>query len=155
MKTVKQPEKMIRAKFLETTAGKAVAAIVVIGGLVAAYYAVRGSLGPSDAVRSSRQRMFVCSETMKSFAYEVSAGETYPVPSPFTGRNTGYPAEACYWTKDGKIRDEPYYVLLNQLIGQPGPTFCPDCGRLVVGHNPHPRAGDNPPPTRAQLTSGH
>lgn len=83
-------------------------------------------------------KTFVCSETGKPFEYSISVGEKWPVPSPYTGRKTGYPAEACYWTKDGKRKSEPTYVILNEYLGKPGDTICPDCGRLVVGHNPMP-----------------
>ena len=55
-----------------------------------------------------------------------------------SGKKTGVPAEACYWTADGGTKKNPTWVLLNELAGKPGPTFCPDCNRLVVGHNPAP-----------------
>jgi len=101
----------------------------------------------------SRQRMFMCSETNKPFAHEISEGESYPVISPFTGKATGYPAEECWWTKDGQVKNEPTYVLLKEATHQKGPTFCPDCGRLVVGHNPRAQAGEKPPPTKEEYTT--
>jgi hypothetical protein len=137
-------------EFFNSTAGKAVAIVLILAGLVAIWMSVRSNFGPSDAVSSSRNRMFICSQTMKPFQHEVSLGEQFPVMSPFSGKNTGYPAEPCWWTKDGKIRTEPYYVLLNDFAHKSGPTFCPDCGRLVIPHNPAPRAGDRPPPTQQQ-----
>jgi hypothetical protein len=65
--------------------------------------------------------------------------------------NTGYPAEACYWTADGGTKTEPTWVLMNAVLGKPGPTFCPDCGRLVVARNPMPGPGVKPPPTQQEL----
>ena len=81
---------------------------------------------------------FVCTETHKHFEYAMKLGEKWPVPSPYSGKNSGYPAERCYWTRDGKRKSEPTYIILNQNLGKPGDTICPDCGRLVVGHNPPP-----------------
>ena len=80
---------------------------------------------------------------------------TMPVLSPFSGKNTGYPAELCYWTKDGSIKTDPTPVLLNTYIGDNSPTFCPDCGRLVVGHNPRAVAGAHAPPTKQEWESKH
>jgi hypothetical protein len=83
---------------------------------------------------------FMCSETGKVFTYEMHAGEHWPVLSPYSGKMTGYPAERCYWTKDGKRKLTPTYVILNEHLGKPGDTICPECGRVVVGHNPPPPA---------------
>jgi hypothetical protein len=80
----------------------------------------------------------MCSETGMTFEYTVHEGDQWPVLSPFSKKKTGYPAECCYWTKDGKRKATPTYVILNEDIGKPGDTFCPDCGRLVIGHNPPP-----------------
>lgn len=81
---------------------------------------------------------FYCIEAKKPFEYSLLEGDKWPVISPFTGKATGYPAERCYWTKDGKRKAEPTYVLLNETLGKSGDTICPECGRLVVGHNPAP-----------------
>jgi len=72
--------------------------------------------------------------------YAVEEGSTQPWKNPKTGKNTLYTVEACFWTKDGKAKLEPTFVLLNEYIGKPGPTKCPDCGRTVVPHNPIPPA---------------
>ena len=58
--------------------------------------------------------------------------------SPYTNKKTGYPAEKCFWTRDGKRKAEPTYLLLNEHRGKKGPTICPDCGRIVYPHNPTP-----------------
>jgi len=82
--------------------------------------------------------MFKCSETGKTFEYAMHEGDRWPVVSPYTNKNTGYPVERCYWTRDGKRKLTPTYVILNENLGKPGDTICPDCGRVVVGHNPPP-----------------
>ena len=48
------------------------------------------------------------------------------------------------------LKPEPTWVLVNEFVGRPGPTFCPDCGRLVVGHNPAPGEGVKAPPKQAE-----
>ncbi|MCC6676372.1 MAG: hypothetical protein IT436_04445 [Phycisphaerales bacterium] len=91
----------------------------------------------------SKRRTLVDSETGTVFAnHPVSLQETVPFTNPKTGKRTLFPAEACYWTKDGGAKLTPTYVLLNEAVGKPGPTLCPDCGRKVVFHNPLPPAED-------------
>ena len=141
-------------EFFNTTAGKvtAVAIVVVALGLMAVQ-SYRG-LGPADAARASRDRMFICSETGKSFGLELEAGMHIPVHSSYSAKQTGYPAELCFWTKDGKTKTEPTLVLLNSWTGKPGPTFCPDCGRLVISRNPPPGVDAKPPPPREEYRNG-
>ena len=83
-------------------------------------------------------RVYVCSETLKTFAHQLEPGEVEPILSPYSGKNTGYMAELCYWTKSGKRKKTPTYILLNEHLGRTEKTICPDCGREVVGHNPPP-----------------
>jgi hypothetical protein len=82
--------------------------------------------------------MFMCSETSKTFEHAMQPGEHWPVNSPFTTKKTGYPVERCFWTRDGKRKLTPTYVILNENLGKKGDTICPDCGRIVIGHNPPP-----------------
>jgi len=96
---------------------------------------------------------YICTETGKPFRHKNKMGETLPILSPYSGKNSGMPAEGCYWTADGGIKSEPTWVLLNSSVGKPGPTFCPDCGRLVVGHNPKPGPNSKPPPTQQEYLS--
>jgi hypothetical protein len=113
--------------------GAIVVAVLILGGGV--------WIGLSQAGGSkvnTAERIMICSETLQSFSYEAGPDETAPFPSPHSGQMTGWPAEKCYWTKDGKAKLEPTYVLLNEYIGKSGPTLCPDCGRRVVRHNPKP-----------------
>jgi hypothetical protein len=106
-----------------------------------------------DLADSSRQRWFVCTETGKPFKVTLERGMQLPVVSPHSGKPTGVEAELCYWTKDGQPAQKPTPVLMNQLVGKAEPTFCPDCGRLVVGHNPRPAAGRKPPPTQSEYAA--
>jgi hypothetical protein len=130
--------------FLKGPGGKVIAAIVIAVGLFVIYINARGLFGESEIASASRDRIFIDAESGKTFEHRLQAGDTYPIESPFTHKKTGYPAELCYWTKDGKHKHDPTPVLLNQYAGKKGPTFCPDCGRLVVPMNP---IGQNPPPT--------
>ncbi|HVX83452.1 MAG TPA: hypothetical protein VH253_01410 [Phycisphaerae bacterium] len=100
-------------------------------------------------------RWFVDAETHQAFQKKLALGMTVPVKSPYTNRATGYPAELCYWTKDGKPKKDPTPVLLNSEVGIDGPTFCPDCGRLVVGRNPAPEARMKAPPTQEEYERSH
>src|SRR5438477_6525095 len=120
--------------FLNSSRGKTLSVASVAIALVLAGFLIWRQLGPTDAEKLSRERLFIDAKTMKAFNYEVKIGDSLPVKAP-SGDRTGYPAELCYWTKDGKPRKDPYPVLLNEFVGKSGPTFCPDCGRLVVGHN--------------------
>jgi hypothetical protein len=133
-------------EFLDMPKGKAVAGALIVVALVAIYYTGRDTLGSSEAARLSTRRIMVCSQTLKPFEITIREGTRFPCLSPHSGRDTGYPAELCRWTRDGQIKDQPTAVLLNSRAGRPGPTFCPECGRLVVSRNPPPIAG-KPPPT--------
>ncbi|MGD0542742.1 MAG: hypothetical protein ABSB33_14605 [Tepidisphaeraceae bacterium] len=133
---------------LERRAGKTVAIALFIVAIGVAFYAVKNSL-VSSAVANERERVFVDAQTGKAFNHELKLGESIPVDAP-SGQKTGYPAELCYWTKDGQPKSDPTAVLLNSFIGKPEPTFCPDCGRLVVPHNPMAMPGMRPPPTQQE-----
>jgi hypothetical protein len=137
-------------QFLRTGGGRIAAIVLAVLALVVVVYSVRENLGDSEAAALSKHRLYVCSETGKAFDVKIVSGLTNPVESPYSGKKTGYPAELCYWTKSGGVKKEPTGVLLNQTVGKRGPTFCPDCGRLVVPFNPPPMPGGKPPPTQAE-----
>lgn len=82
--------------------------------------------------------VYMCAETNKTFMHMPVVGEMEPVESPYTKRKTGFRPEACYWTKDGKQKTKPTYVILSERLGKTGATICPDCGRLVLPHNDPP-----------------
>jgi hypothetical protein len=125
---------------------KAGAVLFVVVTVLACIHAVDSM--KSEAIDRTRYRLFMDSETGKTFTLELKIGMTIPVISPYTGRATGYQPEACYWNADGTTKSTPTYVILNSYLGKSGPTFCPDCGRLVVANNPPPAPGQRPPPTR-------
>jgi hypothetical protein len=137
-------------EFFRTSGGKAAAVAVVVAAGVALWYSVKGNFGGDPAMAMTNDPVFIDTEG-HSWNQKVSAGmEAPPVKSPFTGKKDGYPAELCYWTKEGTIRSKPFPVLLNKWIDKPGPTFCPDCGRLVTEHNKTPQEHPKPPPTEAE-----
>jgi hypothetical protein len=138
-------------EFLNTGKGRWVTYAAVGLAAIALLLAMRRSFGDSEAVSVSSERPFICAKTGKSFTYTMKAGDSVPVMSPFSKERTGFRAERCTWTKDGMIKHDPTYVLLNETIGQPGPTFCPDCDRLVVGRNPPALPGARPPPLRSEF----
>lgn len=135
--------------FLQSPKGKFIGASIGVLGLLIAIWMIKNTFA-DPAAQITSERVFVDSETGKPFDYTMKRGDTVPVKSPHTGRNTGYIGERCYWTKDGTIKDKPTFVILNSPLRKPEPTFCPDCGRLVRPFNPKPNPGDKPPPTEAE-----
>jgi hypothetical protein len=134
--------------------GKGKVVVFVLFLLIAAvlYYSIRSNF--DSAASDAASRVFIDAETGQQFRHTIALGESIPIESP-SGKHTGYEAEKCFWTKDGKVKDDPTYVLLNTYKGQKEPTFCPDCGRLVVPHNPPADPNGKPPPTQADYTARH
>jgi hypothetical protein len=140
--------------YVNTPQGQKVSAAVGILVVLLGGYAVyrQGFVG-NAAEQAANVRWFVDATTGKPFRVSMSDKLEIPAKAP-SGGMTGYPAEECYWTADGKVKSTPTYVLVrNVWLGDAEPTFCPDCGRLVVGHNPHARAGATPPPTKEEFES--
>jgi len=123
-------------RMMTGTVGIAIGAVLLVASVGILWFSFRGRNVAGDEAN----RNFICAETNKQFAHVIEDGETNPVMSPYTKRRTGWPAEKCYWTRDGKAKLKPTLVLLNNYIGKEGPTMCPDCGRVVRGHNPMPPA---------------
>jgi hypothetical protein len=140
---------MAMREWLDSTGGKIAAGLFLLVAAVGVFLGVRNFFGPRSEVAAANQRWFIDASTGKRFSHDLKAGETFPVRAP-SGQNAGYPAELCYWTKDGRPKDDPTPVLMKMWKGEEGPTFCPDCGRLVRPHNPKPKPGDKPPPTEAE-----
>ncbi|MDB5323672.1 MAG: hypothetical protein JWN40_5303 [Phycisphaerales bacterium] len=138
-------------RLLESSTGKLIAVIAAVLLLAISGFVGYANL-KSDTPSSAFQTMFICTETGKPFEHTNKIGETQPILSPHSGKKTGVPAEACYWTADGGTKKSPTWVLLNELAGKSGPTFCTDCGRLVVGHNPSPAAGAKLPPKQDEYS---
>lgn len=125
-----------------------VIAIVVVGCL---YWALK----PDDAgalVSDVNDQTWIDVDG-NVFTHHLVAFDEKPVVGP-TGK-PAFRAELCYWTKDGKTKKTGTPVLLNSNVGKSGPTFCPDCGRLVTALNAPPIDGvpdaeQHVPPTQAE-----
>ena len=140
-------------EFFESPTGKKFTVGGVLIALLAIFLSFRSNLGLSSAASIANRRTFVCSKTGKSFELTLKPGMAVPVHSPYSGEDTGYPAELCYWTAGGGFSSEPHAVLMNSAIGKPEPTFCSDCGRLVVRHNPRAVEGRSAPPLKQEYSS--
>jgi DNA-directed RNA polymerase subunit RPC12/RpoP len=118
--------------------GIALVLFLVAGG-VAAWQLLKGS--PADF---ANDRGYKCSACDHAYAYVVKSGDIEPLMCPSCGKKAAYQAEFCYWTKgpDGEYvaKSEPTLVLLKRRMNPDSnePTYCPDCGHEVVGHNPRP-----------------
>jgi hypothetical protein len=137
-------------EWLHTAVGRITVVGVLIIALADTGWSMMRYFGPNAAQQYSNAPLFIDSVTGKTFHYQLKIGDTIPVLSPFTGRNTGYPAAFSYWSKSGRILAHPEPVLLNTWLGKRGPTFAPLSGRLVVADEKPPRPGSTPPPTKAQ-----
>lgn len=112
----------------------------LVGVVVLVWMLATSSLFARDPmVDASRTRPAKDSATGADFPdFLMTPGDPPPWKNPITGQETLWPAELCYWTRDGKATLTPTLVILNQYTGLPGKTTCPDCGREVVRHNPTP-----------------
>jgi hypothetical protein len=139
-------------QFLRSKGGTGVGVAVVLIGLVVVFASFRDVMS-TDAESLAATRMFMDAgaNPPKPFKHDLTVGESIPVKAP-SGGKTGYPGEACYWNKNGTTKKDPTWVLLKSYTGSSEPTFCPDCGRLVVGHNPPPGPGSRPPPTQEEYS---
>ncbi|MEL7473565.1 MAG: DUF1206 domain-containing protein [Planctomycetota bacterium] len=116
--------------------------LLVVAGLGAVGFAIWSLVGQGNSIAAdTRKRDLIDSVTREVFVdHRIKEGQNWPYEHPSTGERTLYPAELCFWTRDGKATLEPTHVLLNGYIGEDEPTLCPDCGRRVVPHNPTPPA---------------
>ena len=144
---IERLRELLRKSGTAGTAGLAVFVVLVLAGLVWLFYS---TLGPSSASRHNSQRVYICAETGKTFNYNVKPGKLFPVYSPYSKKDTAYPAQFCFWTAEGTLKKEPTYVLLGMYQNIKGPTFCPDCNRLVPADNPVVTEGATPPPTKEE-----
>src|SRR5688572_13550439 len=101
---------MAMREWLDSTDGKLAAGALLVIAAFGVFFGVRSFFGDAPEVRAANRRVFVDAETGQSFTHELQAGETTPVRAP-SGKQSGYPAELCYWTKDGKPKAEPTAVL--------------------------------------------
>ncbi len=145
-----EPGEEAGATGVQRDAGQKPSPLKVVAVSVLALAAIAAVLGAMILLRpdprsvmkeESRLRPMIDAASGRVFTrYRMEDGQTIPFENPDTGQATLYPAELCFWTKDGKAKLDPTYVLLNEYVGKPGPTMCPDCGRRVVQHNAIPSA---------------
>lgn len=115
------------------------AAVFLTAAIIAWRNLASESLADMSSIRSN-----MCNACSATFDYTPKEGDREPVECPKCGQMAGYSAETCYWTKDANgewiAKLEPTYVILKLRLDPNGgePTFCPDCGKEVVGHNPPP-----------------
>ncbi|MBC7835079.1 MAG: hypothetical protein H7Y88_08250 [Phycisphaerales bacterium] len=110
-------------------------AALASGGLLIA----RNIGGESPAGEETRLRDVIDSDTGVILRdYPIKHGSSFPWKNPKTGKNSLYPAERCFWTRDGKAKTEPTLVFVKAYANSDEETLCPDCGRKVVPHNPTP-----------------
>ncbi len=131
-----------RAKKIKLSA--AIGMLVVAAGIVT-YQLTRST----PAEMASNTRMLQCESTKQVFPHDLQLGEVPPLKCEICGKNDAYSPEKCFWTKDanGKwaIKETPTYVILpNRIDKENGASSipCPDCGHIVVGHNPKPEQAD-------------
>jgi hypothetical protein len=140
--------------FFRTPTGYAVAGVIILAAVVGLYYSVKANLGNPARALGANERVVVCSETGRWWTINLKPGMTFPIDSPYSNKKTGHLAEAsCNWTADGKVGDKTTYLLLSETTGRHGPTFCPDCHRLVVRDNPKAAPGRTPPPTEQEYAA--
>ena len=116
----------------KTLAGLAALILVIF-----AVRSFRNSLGDSTA-EAANTRTLMDVETGELFEVEVDENfGPFPMVNPKNGNKTLYATEVCYartcLDKGGT------HVIMNELLGKEGPTYCPQCGALVRFHNPGPR----------------
>src|SRR6185369_5506797 len=93
-------------QFLAGSNGLIVAAAIGMIALLAIIWSVKSNFGESEGAALSRERIYIDAKTLKSFKHDLKIGESIPVDAP-SGGKTGFPAELCYWTKDGKTKEKP------------------------------------------------
>lgn len=102
------------------------------------------TLGGQSQLDLANERVYMCNECGEFRPHLPREGEIEPLKCPKCGAMAYYETEKCFWTKgsDGewKAKTQPSFAILKQRIdpNSTEETFCPDCGRKVVGRNPLP-----------------
>lgn len=125
-----------QSKKLIVTAGVFVLSLAVLGYVLFSTF----QSFSNDPRRAAGYTRVMDSETGEYIEQFPFTGErlVFPAVNPKTGKKTLFPVELCYWTKDGRAKIDPTPVILNQWLGKPGQTICPDCGRPVSKGNRMP-----------------
>jgi hypothetical protein len=113
----------------------------ILAVAVAAFLLQRTLSGMGDPAAESNTAVLIDSETLEVVKnFRLPPNGQQPYVNPKTGRKTLYYTEKCFWmdSKRERAKLTPTYVLLNEYIGKPGRTVCPDCGAPVQARNPIP-----------------
>mgnify|MGYP006263672591 CR=1 FL=1 len=97
-------------EFFRSKGGTGVAVGLALIGLVIVFFAMRGAM-TDEGAEMSANRVFIDATNNQPFKIHIDLDTPIPAKAP-SGGMTGYPSEACYWTKDGKPKTEPTYVCL-------------------------------------------
>ncbi len=121
---------------MSSAAKKVAFGVIALALVVIAARGIWGTFGEAAVPADTRTLMDV--ETGKLYEMPVTADwGPYPHVNPDTGKKTLYATEVCYANECGKHGGT--HVIMNELLGKEGPTYCPKCGALVRFHNPGPR----------------
>lgn len=123
--------------FLQGPIGRYAAIGFCVIGIGMAGWMFFGPDGQDEAISSMNAQVWI---DLDGNVFMPDLKPFEPSPNGPTGKKA-FRAELCAWTKDGKTKPNPTPVLLNSHKGLSEPTFCPDCGRLVVPLNALPVPG--------------
>jgi len=121
-------------KRMEQRAKIGVAVVLMLVACVLVYSSFRSG----DPTADTNVRTGIDSVTGKTFDVRIVENDRFPWTNPDTGDRTLYPAEKCFWTRDGKATLKPTLVFVKAYAGINEKTICPDCGHEVRQHNPMP-----------------
>jgi len=117
---------------LQKKIGASVLVVLALGLLVRMVYRSMGhEATPNDT------RTLMDSETGELFECPIEKLKPYPMLNAKTGKDTMYRTEVCYWGEDCR-KAGGTHVIMNELLGKEGPTYCPVCGHVVRFLNPRP-----------------
>lgn len=121
---------------MNDTLKKALLAVVAIVLVSYAACTIWGTF--EDDIGEANTRTLKDAETGE--LVKVPVNEDYgpfPMLNKKTGKKSLYPTEICFANQCEKAGGT--YVIMNDLLGKEGPTYCPNCGALVKYFNPGPR----------------
>ncbi len=115
-----------------------IAVVCLIAAAIFGY--IQLTSGGPDLASESLRREVIDSKTLEVIKdFRIPENSAFPYTNPKTGQRTLFPAERCYYTRDGKVKADPTLVFVKQYENETaGETTCPDCGRAVIRHNPAP-----------------
>lgn len=124
---------------LPSRARRRALACVLAVACVALLARLAGPLLGSDPYNRSGRLLTVMDSVTGTVTHDFRAPTDAAPPfiNPRTGKRTLFLPERCHAVRGapGLATRTPTFVILNQDLGLPGPTTCPDCGRPVTRHN--------------------